>query len=370
MASSLQRSRIIQVGPSTVVFESLDAEIVGEFDALFSGFAQTDSEERPDVLVQISAKPGEDGARIYDGLVDGVVRCRRVNKYELALQITRLLNRHVLDNEPDRLHLHAGAVTRGTTTVLVLGSSFSGKSTLVAALVERGWSYLSDEQIGVTPAGELVPYPRPITLRSGSWPFFDADWFPEGDLAMDRIEVSPKKLGDVYSGPAIAPTIVVCPDASEPRFACQELTSADAVARLLSDTLDLERAGSAGVDAMLSIAAQAPTFLLHGRDLDVTCAKIDELSFSAQPPGGPIEQAAVGADETDRRRVGALSWLFADESAAIYDPNDGAFLQLDHAGYLAWELVAQDPKTWPAGMADSQFLAELQSAGLLSQSEN
>ena len=56
--------------------------------------------------------------------------------------------------------LHAAAVATGAGAVLLLGRSSIGKSSLAAALVERGWALLADDVTGVVPdAGG-----RPVAL--------------------------------------------------------------------------------------------------------------------------------------------------------------------------------------------------------------
>jgi hypothetical protein len=45
-------------------------------------------------------------------------------------------------------------------------ASFSGKSALVAALVQRGATYYSDEYAVLDADGRIHPYPRPLSLRA------------------------------------------------------------------------------------------------------------------------------------------------------------------------------------------------------------
>jgi hypothetical protein len=60
--------------------------------------------------------------------------------------------------------LHAGAVAWRGRVLILPGRSSSGKSTLVAELVEAGASYLSDE-FAVIRGERVVPFPKPLTLR-------------------------------------------------------------------------------------------------------------------------------------------------------------------------------------------------------------
>lgn len=67
------------------------------------------------------------------------------------------------------LFVHAGAVAWRGSGIVLPGRSMSGKTTLVRALVEAGAEYYSDEYAVLDPAGRLLPYAKPLSVRkSGS----------------------------------------------------------------------------------------------------------------------------------------------------------------------------------------------------------
>ena len=63
------------------------------------------------------------------------------------------------------------------------GTSGSGKSTLTAGLARAGLGYLTDELAALDlGSGQLLPYPKPITVKPGSFavlPELDPDGVPE-----------------------------------------------------------------------------------------------------------------------------------------------------------------------------------------------
>lgn len=64
---------------------------------------------------------------------------------------------------------HAAVLQRGNAGVILPAPPGSGKSTLCAALVSRGWRLLSDELTLVRPQDlALVPVPRPVSLKNAS----------------------------------------------------------------------------------------------------------------------------------------------------------------------------------------------------------
>lgn len=67
------------------------------------------------------------------------------------------------------LMLHSAVVEKGGRALILPGPPGSGKSTLSAALVHRGWRLLSDEVALIRPQDMLlVPVPRPIGLKEES----------------------------------------------------------------------------------------------------------------------------------------------------------------------------------------------------------
>ncbi|MEM7356776.1 MAG: hypothetical protein AAF657_38525, partial [Acidobacteriota bacterium] len=64
--------------------------------------------------------------------------------------------------------LHAGAVVYDDRAILLPGRSFSGKSTLVRALVEAGATYYSDDLAPLDTDGRLHAVPKRLALRCGA----------------------------------------------------------------------------------------------------------------------------------------------------------------------------------------------------------
>jgi hypothetical protein len=69
---------------------------------------------------------------------------------------------------PERIFVHAGVVASGRGAILIPGPSFSGKTTLVAAMVEAGATYYSDEYAVLDQQGLVHPYPKPLSIRAGT----------------------------------------------------------------------------------------------------------------------------------------------------------------------------------------------------------
>lgn len=66
----------------------------------------------------------------------------------------------------DGVFIHAGAVAWRNVGIVIPGRSMSGKTTLVAALLDQGATYLSDEYAVLDGVGRVHPYPKPMVVRS------------------------------------------------------------------------------------------------------------------------------------------------------------------------------------------------------------
>jgi len=68
----------------------------------------------------------------------------------------------------DQAVLHAAAVAHKDTALIIAGTQGSGKSTLVAALQSRGYTYLADDICPLIDK-QLLPVPMSQALKQGSW---------------------------------------------------------------------------------------------------------------------------------------------------------------------------------------------------------
>ncbi|MDQ3952291.1 MAG: hypothetical protein M3279_04910 [Actinomycetota bacterium] len=91
-------------------------------------------------------------------------------EHETLWGVTDALRYRMLELCEERLQrfvtLHAAAVARGADLVLLAGESGAGKTTLTLALLEGGWTYLSDDLAPVSPETGLVhPFPKPLGVK-------------------------------------------------------------------------------------------------------------------------------------------------------------------------------------------------------------
>lgn len=93
------------------------------------------------------------------------------------------LNACVSSRAHQYLIFHAAAVERDGRVAILPGAPQSGKSTLTAALVHRGWRLLSDELTMLSfEDGRVVPLCRPIHLKNRSIQVI-RDYLPEAAIS-------------------------------------------------------------------------------------------------------------------------------------------------------------------------------------------
>lgn len=111
---------------------------------------------------QFSLGPFRDG---YEVMQDDI-RCAHGCDLEIAIQILDAQIRMAIATKaPDLAFIHAGSVAVGERAIVLPGGSFAGKTTLVAELVRRGASYLSDEYAVLDGDGLVHPYATPLSIR-------------------------------------------------------------------------------------------------------------------------------------------------------------------------------------------------------------
>jgi hypothetical protein len=89
---------------------------------------------------------------------------------ELLERFGSIVSLHVAEASQKRTFVHAGVVGWGRSAILIPGRSFSGKTSMVAALVRAGATYYSDEFAVVDKQGRVYPYARPLQVReNGSY---------------------------------------------------------------------------------------------------------------------------------------------------------------------------------------------------------
>jgi hypothetical protein len=194
------------------------------------------------------------------------------------------VNRAAAETSGQHLLFHAGGLEAAGRGVLVPGPSGSGKSTLTAALARAGLAYLSDELVAFELAtGRLLPYPKPITLKAGSFGVLPElaplrDDFGSRNRAAREWQV-PVGVGTPFAvGTPCEPAFVVVPS-HDPGGATSlsRLTETEAFFTIALNAVNLIPHQTAGTEALGQLAARCECFRLSFSDLEEACRWVVDL---------------------------------------------------------------------------------------------
>lgn len=142
-----------------LVFRSSDARLLAEID---DHLGVSQSSGSPTLVFDVEP----DGPEV---VLRAAEEWRFVSRRSFFSQLPGVIH-DFASHETSMLVLHAGGVRTPDGRVLVLpGITEAGKSTLTAALVQRGCDYLGDEILGVREGSlQAVGHPRSLVLDHGS----------------------------------------------------------------------------------------------------------------------------------------------------------------------------------------------------------
>jgi hypothetical protein len=158
---------------------------------------------------------------------------------------------YVANHAPDRVFVHAGVVGWRDHALVLPGSSFAGKTTLVAALVRAGATYYSDEYAVLDERGCVHPYARDLQMR-------DAGEHGQTPVAVEELG------GRAGAAPLAVSHVVFTEYEESGRWYPQPVSGGMAVLEMLRHTIPVQRT-PARVMATLAKMMETATALRSGR---------------------------------------------------------------------------------------------------------
>jgi hypothetical protein len=156
------------------------------------------------------------------------------------------LELRVAEHARRRIFVHAGVVGWRGQAIVIPGRSFTGKSTLVAALVRAGADYYSDEFAVLDERGRVHAYPKPVSLRR--------------DGGRRRL-VSHEELGGrAGSEPLPVGRVVLTEYRSDARWRPRRYSPGRAVLELFANTVPARRRPAAALATLRRAVGQALVF--------------------------------------------------------------------------------------------------------------
>ncbi len=222
--------------------------------------------------------PGSGRARrLY---VDGRRQWSDPEPTALVEAVLEDLTQRVLAGTPGQLRLHAGAVERDGRVVAVAGFSGRGKSTLTAALVQRGFAYVTDEVTVVDPRTlEVSPYAKALDLDGPALALLGMD--PLDDASAEgrrddkgRRAVPVPAFGATSSGGRLALVVLLDDEILDGENAGASEAVRD-VLDLIGITFRESFADELALDQLAAIAASVPSVRIARAPLDQMADQVE-----------------------------------------------------------------------------------------------
>ena len=294
------------------------------------------------VSIEIDAVPGTELLRL---------RCNeQITTHRAARALDQLvgyLNDQVIEASTATVDVHAAAMAHpaGAATVVFVGPPGSGKTTMAAHLCRAGWTYLSDEVVGVRiDDGALEGFPKPLTIKTGLHETLGLDLsaFSIDVEHQQRWYVRPALLGATPTAAAPAPTDVVFVDFDPVATTTElvELAPHDALVGLLTNVFRVERHRDELLVSLGRLVAGARAWRLRTGDADKAIAQLVAAIAQTDPADrdwieqrSPMEPAA---GRGPRPAPGTVFFGFTDGGAVVFDQERSEAISLDITGADIW----------------------------------
>jgi hypothetical protein len=165
-----------------------------------------------------------------------------IDAFESDLQL------FVAETAPRKVFVHAGVVALRGRAIVIPGRSFSGKTSLVAALVKAGATYYSDEYAVLDDRGRVHHYARPLSIRE------------DGHLKKAkryRVEALGGRAG---VKPLPVGMVVVSKYQEGARWRPRRLSGGEGALELMANTVSARRQPGAMLEAIREVVSLAPVF--------------------------------------------------------------------------------------------------------------
>lgn len=255
-------------------------EVGAYLDHVLSGLKS--EEETPEVWYSIADSPP--GAGCPYSLYFGSELIAQTHSKAFAIHtLLWHLNAATVDRADPYVVLHAGGVALGNAGVIISGPSGAGKTTLTAALVCAGFSYLTDEALAIDPVtGLLQPYPKALTIQRGSWELLADLRPPPSDLSPRVWHVAPADIRPNAIAAPTPPTLVLLPtregsDVGRAGTGMEEVSRSEAAVQLAQQCFGFPTGATPTLAALAELLVRCACFRISTVDLAGAVRSVREL---------------------------------------------------------------------------------------------
>jgi len=278
----------VSIGPFNTTLTSSLGVVADGLEQLYGAFTLTGDADFIDFRISLNSPPGL--RRWFRPQVnfsfDGFYPFKPLPQIQAFAMFEWGLNWCIANNAHQYLIIHAAVIERNGVVCILPGTPGSGKSTLCAALVCKGWRLLSDEMALVSTAtGEIYPVPRPVSLKNQSIDIIQ-QYSPDavmGDVVMDTAKgtvshMRPPQSSVEKSEKPGTPGLIVFPKytaGAEPNLV--PLTQASALMKVAENSFNYSVLGLQGFEVLGELVSKCACYEFSYQSLDEAKETLESL---------------------------------------------------------------------------------------------
>jgi HprK-related kinase A len=281
---SKPQARHYRIGPVPVSLSSVLPGVGDDFHKLYRTYA-VQAPIGDEFAIEVIAKRSPRSLRRYYHVVANGERLFSMrNENEVLPHVEWAINTMVATRLSQYLQIHASVVARNGVAIICPGQPGQGKTTLAAALLKQGWSYLSDEFALFDPETQLLePYPKALCVKAGSFDALRRMRLPidtnrvyykgeKGQVAMlDPLKIRP----DVVAGRCRVGMIVFPEVNHSTTPVIERVSQAQTVFELTRCSFNFGRFRAPGFHMLADVVERAGCYRLRCGHLGTTCDLVE-----------------------------------------------------------------------------------------------